>query len=37
MSVLTKTFLLLNNFVTTINIAHYTVNKLYNKVIFICN
>lgn len=35
MSVLTKTFLMLIKFVTRINIAHNTVNKLCNKVIFI--
>ena len=33
MSVLTKTFLVLIKFVTRINIAHNTINKLYNKVI----
>lgn len=37
MSVLTKTFLVLIKFVTRINIAHNTVDMLYNKVIFICN
>lgn len=33
MSVLTKTFLLVIKFVTRINIAHNTANKLYNEVI----